>query len=45
MLKKTAILIASVFALAATDGYAAELYGTLKKIKDSGQIVMGHREA
>ena len=45
MFKKTAILIAAVFALTATDGYAAELYGTLKKIKDSGQIAMGHREA
>ncbi|PPR74199.1 MAG: Glutamate/aspartate import solute-binding protein [Alphaproteobacteria bacterium MarineAlpha3_Bin4] len=29
---------------AATEGTAAELYGTLKKIKDNGQIVMGHRE-
>ena len=45
MLKKMTIVIAAVFALAATDGYAAELYGTLKKIKDSGQIAMGHREA
>ncbi|MCH8092492.1 MAG: amino acid ABC transporter substrate-binding protein [Proteobacteria bacterium] len=45
MLKKTAILIAAVFALTATDGYAAELYGTLKKVKDRGVIVMGHREA
>ncbi len=45
MLKKTPILIAAVFALAATDGYAAELYGTLKKVKESGVINMGHREA
>ncbi|MCH8139766.1 MAG: transporter substrate-binding domain-containing protein, partial [Proteobacteria bacterium] len=45
MFKKTVILIAAVFALAATDGYAAELYGTLKKVKEAGVINMGHREA
>ena len=47
MFRKSIIAAAAlaVIALVATDGYAAELYGTLKKIKDSGQIVMGHREA
>lgn len=45
MLKKLAILVAAVFAFGTADANAAELYGTLKKIKDSGQIVMGHREA
>ncbi|MCH7486626.1 MAG: amino acid ABC transporter substrate-binding protein, partial [Proteobacteria bacterium] len=32
-------------AFGAAQSNAAELYGTLKKIKDSGQIAMGHREA
>jgi len=45
MLKKLVIFVAVVFALGAVDGKAAELYGTLKKIKDSGTIAMGHREA
>ena len=45
MLKKLAILIAAVFAFGIADANAAELYGTLKKIKDSGTINMGHREA
>ena len=44
MYKKLGILLAAAFLLAATEGSAAELYGTLKKIKDNGQIVMGHRE-
>ena len=44
MFKKLGILLAAAFVLAATEGSAAELYGTLKKIKDNGQIVMGHRE-
>ena len=44
MYKKLGILLAAAFVLAATEGSAAELYGTLKKIKDNGQIVMGHRE-
>ena len=45
MLKKLAICVGVVFALGAVDGKAAELYGTLKKIKESGAINMGHREA
>ena len=44
MYKKLGILLAAALVLAATEGSAAELYGTLKKIKDNGQIVMGHRE-
>src|SRR5437870_13615675 len=32
-------------ALAATPAAAAELTGTLKKIKDSGEITLGHRES
>ncbi len=43
MLKKLAICVGVVFALGAVDGKAAELYGTLKKIKESGVINMGHR--
>jgi glutamate/aspartate transport system substrate-binding protein len=31
--------------LIATTSYAAELTGTLKKIKDSGEIVIGHRDS
>ena len=45
MWKKLAICVGVVFALGAVDGKAAELYGTLKKINDSGVINMGHREA
>ncbi len=45
MLKKLAILMAAVFAFGTADVNAAELYGTLKKVKDSGTINMGHREA
>ncbi len=37
-----ATLVLAAFAVPAS---AAELYGTLKKIKDSGTITMGHREA
>ena len=45
MWKKLAICVGVVFALGAVDGKAAELYGTLKKINESGVINMGHREA
>ncbi len=45
MLKKLAVLVAAVFAFGTADANAAELYGTLKKIKENGVIVMGHREA
>jgi glutamate/aspartate transport system substrate-binding protein len=48
MTMRTAILfggalLAASFATA-TSGSAQELYGTLKKIKDSGTIVIGHNE-
>jgi glutamate/aspartate transport system substrate-binding protein len=45
MLKRLGILVAAVFAFTAFQAQAADLYGTLKKVKDSGQIVIGHREA
>ncbi len=40
-----AVVIAAIFAFGAVDANSADLYGTLKKIKDSGKIVLGHREA
>jgi glutamate/aspartate transport system substrate-binding protein len=48
-MNKTGLMIsAAAFALAAsatrTGAAAQELYGTLKKIKDSGTIVIGHNE-
>ena len=45
MVKKLAILMAWLLAFASLPTSATELYGTLKKIKDSGQVVVGHREA
>ncbi len=39
-----AALAAVVFAFAAAPAIAQELTGTLKKIKDSGTITLGHRE-
>ena len=45
MLKRLALVTAFAVAFGAAQSNAAELYGTLKKIKDNGQIVMGHREA
>lgn len=47
MFKKFTIITAAIaFAVAAvTSAGAAELYGTLKKVKDTGTITMGHREA
>lgn len=36
---------AVIAALAASPSFAAELTGTLKKIKDSGSIVLGHRDS
>ena len=46
MFRKLSIAVAAIaFFAVSNTGNAAELYGTLKKIKDSGQIVMGHREA
>jgi glutamate/aspartate transport system substrate-binding protein len=45
-MSKLKLLMATlVLAALAVPASAAELYGTLKKIKDSGTIVMGHREA
>ena len=49
-MNKTGLMIsAAAFALAAsatgTGAAAQELYGTLKKIKDSGTISLGHRES
>ncbi len=40
------LLLAAAFAVGlAGPATAGELYGTLKKIKDSGRIVLGHRES
>jgi len=39
------VLVACLAAFAATPATAQELYGTLKKVKEKGEIVMGHREA
>ncbi|MBI4183550.1 MAG: amino acid ABC transporter substrate-binding protein [Proteobacteria bacterium] len=44
MLKRLVLAVAAA-ALAASPALAQELSGTLKKIKDSGTIVIGHREA
>ena len=44
MFKRLLITAAAVFAiLIAPPAFAAERYGTLKKIEDSGRIVMGYR--
>lgn len=43
MLAAQALLV-STFAAAVSTAPAQELYGTLKKIKDSGTIVIGHNE-
>ncbi|MFQ6022822.1 MAG: amino acid ABC transporter substrate-binding protein, partial [Acidiferrobacterales bacterium] len=48
MFKKfTIAMVASALlaATAVTSVNAAELYGTLKKVKDTGVINLGHREA
>ncbi len=45
MLKKLTLAVAAALVLAAGAVSAAELYGTLKKIKDTGVINVGHREA
>jgi glutamate/aspartate transport system substrate-binding protein len=39
------LLITSSMPMMAQDAPPAELYGALKKIKESGKIVIGHREA
>ncbi len=45
MFRKLTIAAAVMLALAAGTATAQELYGTLKKIKDTGVINLGHREA
>ncbi|MBI2584785.1 MAG: amino acid ABC transporter substrate-binding protein [Rhodospirillales bacterium] len=45
MIKRLGVLVACLFAFAVAPAGAAELYGTLKKVKEKGEIVMGHREA
>mgnify|MGYP003960657801 CR=1 FL=1 len=45
MLKKLGILVAASMALGAVDAGAADFTGALKKIKETGTIVVGHRES
>ncbi len=45
MYKKLILASTCVFSMAALPAYAQELTGTLKKIKDSGSITIGHRDA
>lgn len=45
MFKKLMILGAAAAMFAATDANAADFYGTLAKIKETGTIVLGHRES
>jgi len=46
MFRKLSIAVTAIaFFAVSNTGIAAEFYGTLKKVKDSGQINMGHREA
>ncbi|MBE0529676.1 MAG: amino acid ABC transporter substrate-binding protein [Rhodospirillales bacterium] len=45
MLKKMMILAAAGSVLGAFSASAADFYGTLQKIKESGTIVLGHRES
>lgn len=45
MLKKTLALAVAGVMLGVFSASAADLYGTLKKIKDAGTIVVGHRES
>jgi glutamate/aspartate transport system substrate-binding protein len=45
MIKKLAVLVVGLAVFAAAPTNAQELYGTLKKVKEKGEIVMGHREA
>lgn len=44
MLKHIAIAVGLAAFMFAVNAHAEELYGTLKKIKDSGTIVIGHNE-
>ncbi len=45
MITRFGVIAAVLVAFAAAPAGAAELYGTLKKVKEKGEIVMGHREA
>ena len=45
MFKKLMILGAAVAIFAAMNANAADFYGTLAKIKETGTIVLGHRES
>ena len=45
MFKKLAILGAALAVFGATEAGAQDFYGALQKIKESGQIVIGHRES
>jgi len=44
MIRKSLAAVAALALLAATPAIAQDLTGTLKKIKDSGTITIGHRE-
>jgi glutamate/aspartate transport system substrate-binding protein len=44
-LRLAPILLGAAVAFALAPAGAQDLYGTLKKIKDSGRIVIGHRES
>lgn len=44
MIRKSLAAVAALALLAATPATAQDLTGTLKKIKDSGSITIGHRE-
>ena len=43
-LKQACWSIAALIALAAGPAWSQQLTGTLKKIKDTGTITLGHRE-
>lgn len=45
MLKKSLVLATAGMVLCAFSASAADFYGTLQKIKESGTIVLGHRES
>ena len=45
MIKKIIAAAAALAVFGAANAGAADFYGTLKKIKDSGTIVVGHRES
>ena len=45
MLKKLGVLVAAAAAFGMVDAQAGSLYGTLAKVKETGTIVVGHRES